>query len=86
MSQLDMFGPPPKPAPRLPTAEDVRPELIEVLDRLRGSETMPLSPKDVRFWRTVFPQMSRWLPDDERVAMCAAFAAELSRLEKRAVA
>jgi hypothetical protein len=82
MSQLDLFGSSPRPLPRLPTAEDVRPELIEVLDRLRRSETMPFSPKELRFWRAVFPQMSRWLPDDERTAMGAAFAAELTRLEK----
>lgn len=84
MSQMDMFGPAPRPAPKLPSAEDVRPELTDVLDRLRRSETMPLSPKDLRFWRTVFPQMSRWLPDNERETMCAAFVAELLRLERRA--
>ncbi len=84
MSQLDMFGPSLRSAPKVPSAEDVRPELSEVLDRLRNSETVPLSPKELRFWRTVFPQMSRWLPDDERLAICAAFAAELSRLKKRA--
>ncbi|MGH9394746.1 MAG: hypothetical protein ACRD1E_11300 [Terriglobales bacterium] len=59
--------------------------MTELLDRLRGSETMPLSPKDLRFWRTVFPQMSRWLPEEERNAMCAVFATELARLESRAV-
>ena len=84
MSQLDMFGPPPRQEPKLPTPEDVRPELTEVLERLRQSRTMPLSPKDLRFWRTVFPQMSTWLPDDERAAMCAEFTAELARLDKAA--
>lgn len=86
MPQLDMFGALPRSAPKLPTAEDVRPELTEVLDRLRASEAMPLSPKDLHFWRTVFPQMSRWLPDKEQIEMCAAFAAELARLEKRTAA
>ncbi len=86
MSQMDMFGPPQKSAATLPTAEDVRPELTEVLDRLRVSDAMPLSPKDLLFWRTVFPQMSRWLPDEERIALCAEFATELSRLEKLAAA
>ena len=41
---------------------------MSVLDLLRTSDAMPLSPKDLRFWRTVFPQMSRWLPDEEREA------------------
>ncbi len=86
MSQLDMFGSAAKPGPKTPTPEDVRPELSEVLDRLRASDTMPLSPKDLRFWRTVFPQMSVWLPEDERRAMCTSFAIELARLEKSAAA
>lgn len=86
MSQFDMFPPPPRPKPKLPTPEDVRPELTEVLERLRGADTMPLSPKDLRFWRTVFPQMSTWLPPEEREAMCAAFTAEVARLETRAAA
>lgn len=86
MSQLDMFGPAPRPTPKLPTPEDVRPELAEILDLLRHSDAMPLSQKDLRFWRTVFPQMSRWLPETERAEMCSAFAAELCRLEGRAPA
>jgi hypothetical protein len=86
MSQFDMFPPPPPRPRRLPTPEDVRPELTEVLERLRGAETMPLSDKDLRFWRTVFPQMSRWLPDEERTAMCAAFQAEIVRLCEREAA
>lgn len=44
------------------------------------------TPKDLRFWRTVFPQMSTWLPPEEREAMCSAFTAEVSRLEARAAA
>lgn len=85
MSQFDMFPPQPRPPARI-TPEDVRPELTEVLDRLRGAEVMPLSTKDLRFWRTVFPQMSRWLPEEEREAICAEFGRQLSRLEARAAA
>ena len=81
MSQLDMFGPAPAPKAKLPTPEDVRPKLSAVLAQLQGSQTMPLSPKELRFWRTVFPQMSRWLPDAEREALCAEFLAEVARLE-----
>ncbi len=64
----------------MPTAEDVRPRLTAVVERLRRSETMPLSSKDLLFWRTVVPQMSRWLPPEERDQVCAAFDAELERL------
>lgn len=54
--------------------------LMPISERLRRRETMPLSPKDLLLWRTVVPQMSRWLPPEERDQVCAAFDAELERL------
>ncbi len=83
MSQLDMFGPTVRPAPSRPKPEDVRPELTAVLEKLTASEVMPFSLKDLRFWRVVFPQMSTWLPGEERERMCKAFSAEVARLEQR---
>jgi hypothetical protein len=83
MSQLDMFGTVVRPATARPRPEDVRPELTAVLERLASSEVMPLSVKDLRFWRVVFPQMSSWLPTEERNRMCQAFTVEVARLEGR---
>lgn len=68
----------------MPTAEDVRPRLNAVLDQLRMADSMPLSEADQRFWRTVAPQMSRWLPADEREAYLASFEREMDRLTRRA--
>ncbi len=81
MAQLELFAPASAWKAKRPTAEDVQPDLTSVLDRLRGAEAMPLSAKELKYWRVVFPQMCNWLPPEERASMCAAFAAELSRLE-----
>ena len=42
---------------------------------------MPWEPRKVRLFRTIFPQMSQWLPDDEAKQLCLEFEAELARLE-----
>lgn len=86
MAQPDLFGPlPPKP-PETVTAEDVRPELTALLEQLRAADTMPLSAKELRWWRTVAPQMSRWLGPEEQAEYLAAFWAEVERLETRRAA
>jgi hypothetical protein len=36
----------------------------------------------LRYHRTVIPQMSRWLPDDEAAQICREFDAELARLSE----
>lgn len=60
--------------------EAVRPRLNAVLDRLRDADTMPLDARDEKYWRTVFPQMSNWLPEAEREALRAEFWREMERL------
>ncbi|MEZ5842162.1 MAG: hypothetical protein R3D27_00325 [Hyphomicrobiaceae bacterium] len=42
---------------------------------------MPWTPKEVAFWKTVFPQMTNWLPEVEREQARAAFWEEIIRLE-----
>ena len=34
-----------------------------------------------RYNKVVFPQMTRWLPDDERDQLCFEFAREIERIE-----
>ncbi len=41
---------------------------------------MPWDRDKLRYHRTVVPQMSRWLPDDERAEIIRAFEAEVARL------
>jgi len=61
--------------------DEVRRDLLRLLAEARAAETMPWEPRKVRLFKTIFPQMSGWLPDDEAKQLCFEFAAELARLE-----
>jgi hypothetical protein len=76
--QADLFGPPPKQSYALAT---VRAEVNKVLEKARIAREMPWTPKEVAFWKTVFPQMTNWLPDEEAAQLRAAFMEEICRLE-----
>lgn len=89
MSQLDLFGPgpqgdlfadPPKPKSYLPDPADIRRQLEAVLAAARAAEALPWTREELRYHQTVFPQMSRWLPEDEARQLCFAFEAEVKRL------
>lgn len=41
---------------------------------------MPWREREARMWRTVFPNMANWLPDEEACRLRAAFAREMERL------
>jgi len=76
-------APSPQPLPQ-PDPAAVRARMTELLRRLREADVMPLTDKELRFWRTVAPRTTRWLPDDERARMLAEFEAQLDRLSRKA--
>ena len=76
----DLFGPPPKQS-YAPSLATVRAEVNKVLDTARTAREMPWTPKEVAFWKTVFPQMTKWLPDEEAAQLRSAFMEEICRLE-----
>lgn len=84
MSQFELFEPAAQPASTAPDVAAVRSRLRNLLDTLGAAEAMPLTDKQLAFWRTVVPQMSNWLPDDEKAAVLAQFDAHLNRLARRA--
>ena len=79
-TQGDLFGPPPKQS-YVPSLEKVRAEVNKVLEKARIAKDMPWTAKEVAFWKTVFPQMTNWLPEAEREQVRAAFWEEITRLE-----
>lgn len=83
MSQPDLFGSTPQPLPQ-PDPEAVRRRMQNLLRTLREAEVMPLTEKELRFWRTVTPQTTRWLEPEERAAVLAEFDAQLERLGRKA--
>lgn len=83
-AQTSLFGegrmtPPSRPS--TPDPEAIRCRLNRLLDTLRAAtDNVPLSDRDVRMWRAVVPNMTKWLPEDEAESIRATFAAELERL------
>lgn len=88
--QRSLFGegenrmPNPEPVAHLPNPEDIRRRVHAVLDQARAAKSMPWDERKARMWQTVFPQMTKWLPDDERDQLCFEFAQEMERLKKAA--
>lgn len=78
--QADLFGADPVPAYR-PDPEKVRSRLHKILAEARAAQTLPWEPTTVSLYRTIFPQMTNWLPDDEGAQLRFQFEEELARLE-----
>ena len=87
--QLDLFG---ESQPELPGVEqtagvyradpdEVRTELMRVLATVRAAPSFPWDARRTLYWRTVFPQMTNWLPDEEAAQLRFAFAEEIRRLD-----
>ncbi len=65
-----------------PDRAEVRRELHGVLATAKGSVSgAPWDPRTFNYHKVVFPQMARWLPDDERDQLCFEFAREVQRIE-----
>ncbi len=77
----DLFGPDYAPPVYRPDPEKVRSRLHRILAQARAAEKMPWEPTTVTLYRTIFPQMSKWLPEDEAAQLCAEFNTEMKRLE-----
>jgi hypothetical protein len=61
--------------------DEVRRDLLRLLAEVRCASVMPWEPRKVRLYKTIFPQMSSWLPDDEARQLCFEFETEIARLE-----
>ena len=84
MSQFELFATGSERPSTVPNVDTVRARLERVLRTLRSAEAMPLTSKQLAFWMTVVPQMSNWLPEDERSAVCAEFDSQVARLGRKA--
>lgn len=88
--QMSLFGegrdriPHPKRQEFVPDLDRIRGRLHAALDSARAAPAIPWPAKEQRMWQTVFPNMSKWLPEDERNQLCFEFAQEIERLLKAA--
>ncbi len=87
--QLDLFG---ESQPDLPglgetpgvyraDPDEVRAELLRVLANMRAASRLPWDARRTLYWRTVFPQMTNWLPGEEAAQLRFEFDAEMRRLD-----
>jgi hypothetical protein len=78
--QSELFGGQPVPTYR-PDPNKVRSRLHKILAEARAAQTLPWEPTTVSLYRTIFPQMTNWLPADEGAQLRFQFEAELARLK-----
>ena len=76
----DLFGEDRSPILYRADPEIVRLEMRGLLAQAKAASSMPWSHDELRYYQTVFPQMSRWLPDEEARQLRFEFEAELNRL------
>jgi hypothetical protein len=76
----DLFGAEAPPAYR-PDPDKVRARLQRILTEARAAKELPWEPSRVSLYRTIFPQMTLWLPEDEGAQLRFEFETELARLE-----
>lgn len=79
-TQADLFGAEAAPAYR-PDPDKVRSRLHKILAEARAAQKLPWEPTTVSLYRTIFPQMSLWLPAEEAAQLRFEFEAELTRLQ-----
>jgi hypothetical protein len=88
-AQGSLFGPGDNrlQAPRqrtMPDPEVIRLRLKYLLEKARNAKKMPWSERDARMWQTVFPNMAKWLPEDEGNQLTFEFGREMERLGRAA--
>jgi hypothetical protein len=76
------FGEKPEPSRYQPNLDEVREDLDAILEAARAVTAENLwDLRTYKYNKIVFPQMSRWLPDNERDQLCFEFFQELERIE-----
>jgi hypothetical protein len=78
--QPDLFGDESLPAYR-PDADKVRSRLYKILAEARAAQKLPWESSTVSLYRTIFPQMTNWLPEEEGAQLRFEFETEMTRLE-----
>jgi hypothetical protein len=76
--QPDLFGGETAPVYR-PNLDKVRLRLQKILAEARAAQAMPWEPTQLSLYRTIFPQMTNFLPDEEGAQLRFSFDEEIRR-------
>ncbi len=60
--------------------DEVRGELYQILAEVRAADKLPWDHRTALVYRTTFPQMTLWLPEEEGAQLRFEFEAEMERL------
>ncbi|MBI4367642.1 MAG: hypothetical protein HY543_12575 [Deltaproteobacteria bacterium] len=79
--QPDPFGEDHETPTYYPDPDEIRAELHKILAEARAAKSMPWDEARASLYRTIFPQMTNALPEDEGAQLRFQFEEELARLE-----
>jgi hypothetical protein len=80
-TQDDLFDEDAAPVAYRADPDKVRAHLHRILTEARSAQRLPWEPTRVSLYRTIFPQMTNWLPEDEGAQLRFEFESELARLK-----
>jgi hypothetical protein len=80
-SQAELFDADAAPPAYRPNLEDVRSRLNRILAEARSADKLPWEPDKVLLYRTIFPHMAGWLPEEEASQLRFEFDVEMQRLK-----
>jgi hypothetical protein len=78
-TQADIFGEDAETPTYRPDLDSMRAELQRILAEAREAESLP--PARLSLYRTIVPQMTLWLPEEEAAQLRFEFEAEMERLK-----
>ncbi len=80
-ARAELFQPDAVPPAYRPDVDDVRARLHKILAEAHAAEKLPWDRDKLLVYRTIFPQMAGWLPEEEAAQLRFEFDAEMARLK-----
>ena len=80
-SQAELFEADAAPPAYRPDPDKVRARLHRILAEARAAEKLPWDADKVLLYRTIFPHMAGWLPEEEARQLRFEFDTEMARLK-----
>ncbi len=79
-AQAELFEPGAAPPAYRPDPDEVRARLHKILAEARAAQRLPWDRDKLLVYRTIFPQMAGWLPEEEGAQLRFEFDTEMARL------
>lgn len=80
-SEPELFEAGEAPPAYRPNLDEVRARLNRILAEVRAAERLPWDADKALLYRTLFPHMAGWLPEEEGAQLRFEFDTEMARLK-----